>query len=192
MSPTKETQKSAKRTIASGKTSKGFTAEERTAMKERAIELKAGASRAEGERLLLAKIAEMPEPDRTMAKRLHAIVTASVPDLSPKTWYGMSAYAKDGKVICFFQSAEKFNARYATFGFSQANLDEGSMWPTSIALKKLTAADERKIGAAREESGKLNRAPETPLPAAAEAPHTLPGASERRYGRWRRGHCFEG
>jgi uncharacterized protein YdhG (YjbR/CyaY superfamily) len=132
--------------------SKGFTAEERAAMKERAKELKAEArvnkNRAEGERDLLAKIAEMPEPDRVMAERVHAIVTASAPDLMPKTWYGMPAYARDGKVVCFFQSADKFDSRYATFGFSdQANLDEGAMWPTSYALKKLTAADEKKIGA---------------------------------------------
>jgi uncharacterized protein YdhG (YjbR/CyaY superfamily) len=132
--------------------SKGFTAEERAAMKERAKELKAEArvnkNRAEGERDLLAKIAEMPEPDRVMAERVHAIVTASAPDLMPKTWYGMPAYARDGKVVCFFQSADKFDSRYATFGFSdQANLDEGAMWPTSFALKKLTAADEKKIGA---------------------------------------------
>jgi uncharacterized protein YdhG (YjbR/CyaY superfamily) len=134
------------------KKSKGFTDEERAAMKERAQELKAeeraSKDRAAGERALLAKIAEMPEPDRAMAKRLHAIITASAPALSPKTWYGMPAYAKDGKVVCFFQSAEKFKSRYATFGFSdEANLDKGAMWPTSFALKELTAAEEKKIGA---------------------------------------------
>ncbi len=131
----------------SAKKSKGFTDEERAAMKERAQELKAEAQKAEGESAVLAKIAEMPEPDRAMAERLHAIVKASAPALSPKTWYGMPAYAKDGKVVCFFQSAEKFDARYATLGFSdEANLDEGAMWPTSFALKELTAAEEAKIG----------------------------------------------
>ena len=148
----KGTQKSAKGTTAIGKQSKGFTDEERAAMKERAQELKAEAraskNKADGERDVLAKIAEMPGPDRAMAKRLHAIVKASAPDLSPRTWYGMPAYAKDGKVVCFFQSAEKFKSRYATFGFSdEANLDEGAMWPTSFALTKLTAADEAKISA---------------------------------------------
>jgi len=148
----KGTQKSAKSTTAIGKTSKGFTDEERAAMKERAQELKAEAraskNKADGERDVLAKIAEMPGQDRAMAKRLHAIVKASAPDLSPKTWYGMPAYAKGGKVICFFQSAEKFKSRYATFGFSdEANLDAGAMWPTSFALKELTAADEARIGA---------------------------------------------
>ena len=128
--------------------SKGFTDEERAAMKERAKELKAEAQRADGESAVLAKIAEMPEPDRTMAERLHAIIKASAPALSPKTWYGMPAYAKDGKVVCFFQSAQKFSTRYATLGFSdEANLDEGAMWPTSFALKELTAAEEAKIGA---------------------------------------------
>ena len=136
----------------SGKTSKGFSDEERAAMKERAKELKAEAradrDRAAGESDVLAKIAEMPRPDRAMAKRIHAIVTASAPALSPKTWYGMPAYAKDGKVVCFFQSAAKFSARYATFGFSdEANLDKGAMWPTSFALMELSAADEAKIGA---------------------------------------------
>ena len=135
------------------KKSEGFTAEERAAMRERAKEQKAEArankNRADGERAVLAKIAEMPETDRAMAERLHEIVKASAPELSPKTWYGMPAYAnKDGKVVCFFQSAEKFNARYATFGFSdKANLDEGAMWPTSFALKELTAAAEARIGA---------------------------------------------
>ena len=136
----------------SAKKSEGFTDEERAAMKERAKELKAEArankKKAEGESDLLAKIAEMQEPDRAMAERLHEIVKASAPALSPKTWYGMPAYAKDGKVVCFFQSAQKFNARYATLGFSdEANLDEGAMWPTSFALKELTAAEEAKIGA---------------------------------------------
>jgi uncharacterized protein YdhG (YjbR/CyaY superfamily) len=145
MSDKKTTQKS-------GTTAKGFTPEERAAMKERARELKAEArankSRADGERDVLAKIAEMPGPDRAIAKRLHAIVKASAPALSPKTWYGMPAYAKDGKVVCYFQSAEKFNSRYATFGFSdEANLDEGAMWPTSFALKELTAAEQARIGA---------------------------------------------
>jgi uncharacterized protein YdhG (YjbR/CyaY superfamily) len=148
----KGTQRSAKTTTASGKTSKGFTDEERAAMKERAQELKAEArankNKAAGESDVLAKIAEMQTPDRAMAKRLHAIVKASAPALSPRTWYGMPAYAKDGKVVCYFQSAEKFKSRYATFGFSdEANLDEGTMWPTSFALKKLTAADEARIRA---------------------------------------------
>ena len=130
----------------------GFTDEERAAMKERAKELKAEAcqnkKRAEGESALLAKIAEMPEPDRAMAQRLHEIVKASAPALSPKTWYGMPAYAKDGKVVCYFQAAHKFNARYATLGFNDtANLDEGTMWPTSFALPQLTADDEARIGA---------------------------------------------
>lgn len=117
-------------------------------MKERAQELKAEARKADGESALLAKLAEMPEPDRAMGERLHAIIKASAPALSPKTWYGMPAYAKDGKVVCFFQSAHKFKSRYATFGFSdEANLDEGGMWPASFALKKLTAAEEAKIGA---------------------------------------------
>jgi uncharacterized protein YdhG (YjbR/CyaY superfamily) len=148
----KGTQKSAKRTTATGKTSKGFTDDERAAMKERAKELKAEAranrSKADGERDVLAAIAAMQGTDRAMAKRLHAIVKASAPALWPKTWYGMPAYAKDGKVVCFFQSAQKFNARYATFGFSdEAKLDEGGMWPTSFALKKFTAAEEAKIAA---------------------------------------------
>ena len=133
----------------SAKKSEGFTAEERAAMKERAKELKAEAQRADGERAVLAKIAEMPEPDRTMAKRLHQIVKASAPGLSPKTWYGMPAYAnKDGKIVCHLQSAKKFNSRYATLGFSDAaNLDDGAMWATSFALKELTATEEAKIGA---------------------------------------------
>jgi uncharacterized protein YdhG (YjbR/CyaY superfamily) len=143
-------QKSAKSTTTTNKTSEGFTAEERAAMKERAQEMKAAARRgkADGESDVLAKIAEMPEPDRAMAERLHAIIKASAPALSPKTWYGMPAYAKDGKVVCFFQSAHKFNSRYATFGFSdEANLDEGHLWPVSFALKELTAAEEARIGA---------------------------------------------
>jgi len=143
-------QKSAKSTTTTNKTSEGFTPEERAAMKERAEEMKAAARRgkADGESDVLAKIAEMPEPDRAMAERLHAIVKASAPALSPKTWYGMPAYAKDGKVVCFFQSAHKFNSRYATFGFSdEANLDEGHLWPVSFALKELTAAEEARIGA---------------------------------------------
>jgi uncharacterized protein YdhG (YjbR/CyaY superfamily) len=132
----------------SAKKSEGFTAEERAAMKERARELKAEAQRADGERAVLAKIAEMPEPDRTMAERLHKIIKASAPGLSPKTWYGMPAYAKEGKVVCYFQSAKKFNTRYATLGFSdKANLDEGAMWATSFALKELTDTEEAKIGA---------------------------------------------
>ena len=132
----------------SAKKSKGFTAEERAAMKERAKEQKAEAQKADGERDVLAKIVEMQGPDRAMAERLHEIVKASVPDLSPRTWYGMPAYAKDGKVVCFFQSAQKFNTRYATFSFSdKANLDEGAMWPTSFALKELTATEEAKISA---------------------------------------------
>ena len=127
------------------KKSKGFTAEEKAAMRERAKEAKGGA---DGESDLLAKIAEMAEPDRAMAERLHALITASAPDLTPKTWYGMPAYAKDGQVVCFFQPALKFKARYATLGFSdKANLDDGAMWPTSYALTKLTAADEKKIAA---------------------------------------------
>ena len=130
------------------KKAKGFTDEERAAMKERAREQKAEAQRADGERAVLAKIAEMSEPDRTMAERLHAIIKDSAPVLSPKTWYGMPAYAKDGKVVCFFQSAQKFKSRYATLGFSdEANLDEGFMWPTSFALKELTATEEAKISA---------------------------------------------
>jgi len=148
MSAKKATQKSAKSTTAINKKSKGFTDEERAAMKERAQELKAEAAKADGERALLAKIAEMQGRDRAMAKRLHAIVKASAPILSPKTWYGMPAYAKNGKVVCYFQSAEKFKSRYATFGFSdEANLDEGAMWPTSFALTELTATEEATISA---------------------------------------------
>ena len=136
----KGAQKSAKRTA--GKASKGFTKEERDAMRERAQEVKA----ADGEGAVLEKIAAMPAPDRAIGKRLHAIIKASAPALSPKTWYGMPAYAKDGKVVCFFQSAQKFKTRYATLGFSdQANLDDGAMWPTAFALKELTAAEEARI-----------------------------------------------
>ena len=152
MSTKKDTRTAAKGTSETDTKSKGFTDAERAAMKERAKELKAearrGKDRAAGESDLLAKIAEMPKADRVMAERVHAIVTASAPALSPKTWYGMPAYANDGKVVCFFQSAEKFKSRYATLGFSDAaNLDEGAMWPTSFALKKLTAVDEARIGA---------------------------------------------
>jgi uncharacterized protein YdhG (YjbR/CyaY superfamily) len=145
-------KKSTKSTTATGKTYDGFTDEERGAMKERAKELKAEAradkDKAEGERAVLAKIAEMPDPDRVLAERLHALIKASAPALSPRTWYGMPAYAKDGKVLCFFTPASKFKERYATFGFNAtANLDEGTMWPTSFALTELTAADEARIGA---------------------------------------------
>jgi uncharacterized protein YdhG (YjbR/CyaY superfamily) len=139
--------------LTKGKPSKGFTAEEKAAMRERVKELKAEArankDKAEGEADLLAKVAEMPKSDREMAERIHAVIKASAPALSPKTWYGMPAYAnKDGKVVCFFTPADKFKSRYATFGFNDdANLDEGSMWPTSWALTKLTAADEKRIGA---------------------------------------------
>jgi uncharacterized protein YdhG (YjbR/CyaY superfamily) len=154
MSAKKATQKSAKRTTATGQSYKGFTAEERAAAKERARELKEEARRgpradkADGESAVLAAIAAMPAPDRAMAKRLHAIIKASAPALSPKTWYGMPAYAKDGRVVCFFQSAQKFKTRYATFGFNDAaNLDEGAMWPVAFALKELTAAEEARIGA---------------------------------------------
>ena len=149
MSAKKTTGKSAKSTTATRKTSKGFSAEERGAMKERAKELKAAENEAEAEHAVLAKFAEMPPSDRAIANRIHAIVKASAPNLSPKTWYGMPAYAnKEGKVICFFTPASKFKERYATFGFNaDANLDEGSMWPTSWALTKLTAADEKKLAA---------------------------------------------
>jgi uncharacterized protein YdhG (YjbR/CyaY superfamily) len=161
----KDTEESEKSPTATDKPSKGFTAEERAAMKDRAQELRAEAGRsprakkadgeeavlakkADGEEAVLAKIAEMPEPDRTMGERLHAIIKASAPALSPKLWYGMPAYAKDGKVVCFFQAAQKFKSRYATFGFNDdANLDEGGMWPTAFALKELTAAEEATIGA---------------------------------------------
>jgi len=141
-----DTQKSA--TSTTGKASKGFTDEERAAMKERARELKATARKADGESDVRAKIAEMPEADRALAERLHALITASAPALAPRTWYGMPAYAKDGQVVCFFQSAQKFNTRYATLGFSdKANVDDGAMWPTAFALTELSAADEARIGA---------------------------------------------
>jgi uncharacterized protein YdhG (YjbR/CyaY superfamily) len=150
----KDAQKSAKSTTAKNKTSGAFTDEERAAMKERAREERATARRgpraakADGENDALAKIAEMRETDRAMAERIHAVIKASAPALSPRTWYGMPAYAKDGKVVCFFQSAQKFNTRYATLGFNDAaNLDEGTMWPTAFALTELTAADEARIGA---------------------------------------------
>lgn len=130
------------------KKAKGFTSEERAAMKERAQELKAVAKKADGESAVLAKIAEMTEPERTLATRLHTIITTSAPTLSPRTWYGMPAYAKDDKIVCFFQSAQKFNTRYATLGFSDAaNLDEGAMWPTAFALTELTAAEEARVEA---------------------------------------------
>src|SRR3989454_5632939 len=145
----KGTQKSAKSTTATSKKSQGFTEEEHGAMRERVQELRA--DKADGEAAVLAKIAEMPEPDRTMAKRLHAIIKESAPALSPRLWYGMPAYAtagKDGKVVCFFQTAQKFKTRYATLGFSdKANLDEGAMWPTAFALKGLTATEETRIAA---------------------------------------------
>ncbi len=141
---TKSTRKSA----SAGKEDKGFTAEERAAMRERAKELKAEKEKADGENAVLEKIAEMPESDRVLAERVHAIVKASAPVLAPKTWYGMPAYARDGKIVCFFQSAAKFGARYATLGFNDsANLDEGAMWPTAFALKELTPADEERIRA---------------------------------------------
>ena len=148
MSPKKVTQESDKSTTAIGKTSKGFTDEERVAMKERAQELKAAATKADGESAVLAKIAEMSEPDRAMGERLHAIIKASAPALSPKTWYGMPAYAKDDKVVCFFRSGQKFKERYMTLGFNnEANLDEGHMWPIAFALKELSSAEEARIGA---------------------------------------------
>jgi uncharacterized protein YdhG (YjbR/CyaY superfamily) len=152
-----DTQKSAKRPAATDEPAEGWTDEERAAMKERSQELKAAgrrrprgkkADKEDEESAVLAKIAEMPEPDRVMAERVHGVIKTSAPTLSPKLWYGMPAYAKDGKVVCFFQSAHKFKSRYATFGFNDdANLDEGTMWPTSFALTELTAADEARIGA---------------------------------------------
>jgi uncharacterized protein YdhG (YjbR/CyaY superfamily) len=155
MSPPKDKQKSAKRTTATNKKSNGFTDEERAAVKERARELKAEArpgrvkkGKADGERDVLAKIAEMKGSDRAMAKRLHAIIKETAPELAPKTWYGMPAYAKEGKVVCYFTAASKFKERYATLGFNDsANLDEGNMWPTSFALKELTPAEEKRIAA---------------------------------------------
>jgi uncharacterized protein YdhG (YjbR/CyaY superfamily) len=150
----KDTRKSTRRSTATDETSEGFSKEERAAIKERAQELRAASRRrgssgkADDASAVLAAIAEMPEPDRALAERVHAIITATAPDLSPRLWYGMPAYAKDGKVVCFFQGAQKFKSRYATLGFAdQANLDEGAMWPTAFALTKLTAAEEAKIGA---------------------------------------------
>ncbi|MDQ2760751.1 MAG: DUF1801 domain-containing protein [Actinomycetota bacterium] len=146
MSPKTDTQKSAKRTTATNKKSSRFTAEERAAMKERARELKAAKDNADGESDVLAKIADMQDSDRVMAERLHEIIKATAPDLTPRTWYGMPAYAKDDKVLCFFRDAQKFKTRYATFGFSdKANLDDGGMWPTDFALTKLTATEEKAI-----------------------------------------------
>ena len=152
MSTKKETQQTAESSAANKKTSQGFTDEEKAAMKERAKELKvearASKNKAEGENAALAAIAAMSEPDRSMAARLHEIIKASAPALAPKTWYGMPAYAKDGKMVCFFQSAQKFKTRYATFGFSDtANLDEGAVWPVAYALKELTASEEARISA---------------------------------------------
>ena len=149
MSPKKDTQKSATSTTATSKKSKGFTDDEKAAMKNRARELKAEAEKADGESAALAAIAAMQEPDRSMAKRIHAIIKDSAPALLAKTWYGMPAYAnKEGKIVCFFQTAQKFNTRYSTFGFNDsANLDEGEMWPVAFALKKLTAAEEARISA---------------------------------------------
>ncbi|HEV8359399.1 MAG TPA: DUF1801 domain-containing protein [Candidatus Thermoplasmatota archaeon] len=151
--PAKKAKTSAKRTAKDGKASKGFTEEERAAMRERANELKAarrgrGADKADGERDVLAKIAAMPQPDRAICERLHAIIKANAPGLSPKTWYGMPAYAKDGNVVCFFRDRQKFKERYLTLGFNEdANLDEGHVWPVAFALTELTAADEARIGA---------------------------------------------
>ena len=144
----KAAQKPARSASAAGKTSAGFTDEERAAMKERARELKAAANKADGESSVLAKIDEMPEAERRMARRLHEIIQASAPALSPRLWYGMPAYARDGKVVCFFQSAQKFKTRYATLGFSDAaKLDEGALWPVAFALKELTGAEEARISA---------------------------------------------
>jgi uncharacterized protein YdhG (YjbR/CyaY superfamily) len=144
----KGTPKSAKSTTAIKKRYDGFTAEEKAAMKDRVQEMKAGADKVEGERAVLAKIATMPASDRALGERLHAIIKSSAPGLSPRLWYGMPAYARDGKVVCFFQDAQKFKTRYATLGFSDAaNLDEGSLWPVTFALKKLTAGDEARIRA---------------------------------------------
>ena len=148
MSPKKGTQESAKGATATGKASGGFTDEERAAMKERAKELKAEVANADGESAVLAKIAEMQEPDRAMGERLHAIIKASAPVLSPKLWYGMPGYTKDGKVVCFFRSGQKFKERYMTLGFNDvANLDEGHMWPIAFALMELTTTEESKIAA---------------------------------------------
>jgi uncharacterized protein YdhG (YjbR/CyaY superfamily) len=152
MADTRATERGGGRKSAKGaaanKRSQGFSAEERAAMRERARELKAQARRAEGEQAVLAKIAELPEPDRAMAERLHALIKQSAPELAPRTWYGMPAYAKQGKVVCYFTPASKFKERYASFGFNEsANLDHGNMWPTSFALKRLTAAEEKSIAA---------------------------------------------
>jgi uncharacterized protein YdhG (YjbR/CyaY superfamily) len=161
-----DTQKSAKSTTATDKPSEGFTDEERAAIKQRAKELKAEARRgpragkADGESAVLAKLAELPEADRAMAERLHAVIKASAPSLTPKTWYGMPAYAKDGKVVCYFQAAQKFKERYATFGFSDAaNLDDGAMWPVAFALTELTAADEARIAALVKQAGVMRTDP---------------------------------
>ena len=141
-------KKAAKSSTAKAKASSGFTAEERAAMRERARELKAETNRADAEAAVLAKIAEMPEPDRAIGERLHAVITASAPVLSPKLWYGMPAYARDGKIVCFFQCADKFKSRYGTLGFNDdANLDDGAMWPTAFAIKQLTAAGEAQVRA---------------------------------------------
>ena len=146
MSPEKDTQETAQSTTAANKKPQVFAAEERAAMKQRARELKATADKAEAESQVVAAIAEMKEPDRAMARRLHAIIKASAPILSPKLWYGMPAYARDGKIVCFFQPAQKFKTRYATFGFNDsANLDEGALWPVAFALKALTATEEARI-----------------------------------------------
>jgi hypothetical protein len=148
MSPTKSTQKSAKTAAASSKTSKGFSPEEKAAAKARVKELKVAANKADEEKAVVAAIAAMKEPDRAMGKRLHALIKATAPALSAKTWYGMPAYAKDDKIVCFFQTAQKFNTRYATLGFNDAaNLDEGNLWPVAFALKDLTAAEEAQIAA---------------------------------------------
>jgi uncharacterized protein YdhG (YjbR/CyaY superfamily) len=146
MTAKKEINKDTRGIAAKNKMSQGFSDFEKDAMKERAQELKAAASKADGEKAVLEKIAEMSEPDRSMAKRLHAVIKDTAPGLSPKTWYGMPAYAKDDKVVCFFQSAQKFKTRYSTFGFSDvAKLDEGNLWPVGYALKELTPVDEEKI-----------------------------------------------
>ena len=156
----KATRKSTKSTTATKEKSKGFTAEERAAMKERARELKAEKNKAAGESDVLVKIAAMPERDRAMAERLHAVIKASAPALAPRTWYGMPAYARDGKIVCFFQSAQKFKTRYATLGFSdKANLDEGAMWPTSFALKEFTTTEEARIGALVKKAVELRTEP---------------------------------
>ncbi|MGH2785197.1 MAG: iron chaperone [Actinomycetota bacterium] len=148
MAEKKTAKRGSKSSAKSSKSTKGFTADERAAMKEYALERKAQAAKVDGEKMLLDQIAKMKGTDRAMAKRIHEIVTSSAPDLAPRTWYGMPAYAKDGKVVCFFQAADKFKARYATLGFSdEANLDEGAVWPTSFALKELTAAAQTKIAA---------------------------------------------